>query len=152
VINSVMDNSQLSRRWLKRAAGASVAARCFALTVIVLAAYPAIGYFAYRQTGSAAWLAIAIGALVCWFGSTLALVLTSQLQGPQGAVQGLLLSIMFRTMLPLAAILGLAMYSPLFAEATIVACIVAFYLLTLASETVLTLPSVRDGQQGSNRT
>jgi hypothetical protein len=67
-------------------------------------------------------------------------------------MHGLLLGVTFRTMLPLAAVIGLTLYSPLFTDAAIIGCIVAFYLLTLMTETVLTLPSVRDRQQGSNRT
>jgi hypothetical protein len=124
--------------------------RCLLLSLAVGLAYPLIGLAASQKFGQAGWLAALVAALVCWFGSTAALVLTALLRGPQTALYSLLFGMVFRMGLPLAAGIVLSQQSPRLAAAGVFGCIVGFYLVTLVAETLLSLPLVQ-GPAGPRR-
>ena len=116
--------------------------RCAGLLAAVLICLPAIGYF-LSSTHSLGWQAALVAALVCWFGSTAALVLTAISRGPQGALISLLVGMLFRMGLPLLAGIWLTRSSPALAEAGVFGAILVFYLVTLVVETLLVLPLVQ---------
>jgi hypothetical protein len=149
VIHSVADNS-FWWRWRRRAADWSLAFRCLALALVVAAAYPVIGFLASQRVGEDGWLAALVAAGVCWFGSTVALVLTALLRGPQAALYSLLFGMLFRMGLPLAAGILLSQSSPRLAAGGVFGCMVGFYLVTLVAETLLSLPLVQ-GSAGPGR-
>jgi hypothetical protein len=124
--------------------------RCLLLTLAVGLAYPLIGLAAWQRFGQNGWLAALVAALVCWFGSTAALVLTALLRGPQTALYSLLFGMVFRMGLPLVAGIVLSQQSPRLAAAGVFGCIVGFYLVTLVAETLLSLPLVQ-GPAGPRR-
>ena len=124
--------------------------RCLLLSLAVGLAYPLIGLAASQKFGQTGWLAALVAALVCWFGSTTALVLTALLRGPQTALYSLLFGMVFRMGLPLVAGVVLSQQSPRLAAAGVFGCIVGFYLVTLVAETLLSLPLVQ-GPAGPRR-
>ena len=85
-------------------------------------------------------MAAAVAAVVCWLGAVLALMMTSVVPTqPNGALSQLLLSIIFRTALPFGAGVLISASGGALADAGAFGLIVAFYLVTLATETTLSV-------------
>ena len=119
---------------------------CGLLTVVLLAAYPLFAWFGYSQHGADGLLAAAVAGIVCWFGGIAALVLTTSVRSPEGAVSGTLLGMLFRMGFPLAAGVMLDRSGGALAAAGVLGMILLYYLLTLVVETLLSLRLVNPGR------
>jgi hypothetical protein len=109
------------------------------LVGILVAAFPAYAWAGWLHSGGMGVWAAAVALLVCSASALLALILAGILQGSQHAVNAMLMGMALRMGVPLAA--GLLLHSqggPL-AKAGVFGMILAYYLLTLVVETVLSL-------------
>ncbi len=109
------------------------------LTLAVLGVYPIFGGLAAALVGPAAWPAAALAALICWAGAAIALTLAFRFRQPREAIIVLGLGMAFRMGLPLAAVMVLAKVWPALADAGFFVLILGFYLVTLATETLVSL-------------
>jgi hypothetical protein len=91
----------------------------------------------------AALQSAAVGGGVCWLAGALALTLTFVGNGLQAPVQGLLIAVLVRMGLPLAAIIALPKLGGWLAESSVTATIVGVYLVALVVETGLSLRMVQ---------
>jgi hypothetical protein len=123
----------------KPAGFAAFGARLGWLTLAVLAVYPLLAGAAAAVVGSAAWLAAALAAALCWLGAAIALLIAFRFREPREAIFGVLLGMGFRMGLPLAALIVLAKLAPALADAGFFGLVLGFYLVTLATETLMSL-------------
>lgn len=112
---------------------------CLKLTGIVLVVLPFAGWYGYTNHGSAGLLASAVAASVCWFAASLALVTTHLARGPQRAVQGMLLAMLFRLGLPLGFLVWAGQSRGALQSAGVTGMVLLFYFVTLIAETLLAL-------------
>jgi len=113
---------------------------CAWLTLAVLVFSVPIAWVADARHGSWGLAATAVAGGVCWLGAVLALWITWQFSGAGPvAVQGVLLGMLFRMGLPLAAGVALTTSGGALAQAGVFGLILAFYLLTLPLETWLSV-------------
>jgi hypothetical protein len=112
---------------------------CLALTAVVLLALLVVGGVVGSTRGMNGVLAASTAAAICWFGSTIALLLAGRLSRTNHAVQGHLLGMFFRLGLPLIAGIVVQEQGGWMAEAGLFGMIVIFYLITLVVETLLSL-------------
>jgi hypothetical protein len=106
------------------------------LSLAVIGAWPVyavVGYALYNGPGVSA---AAVAALVCWCGALMALMATALL-AQQAPVGSMLLGMMFRMGMPLVAAIALHNGAPQLARVGITGFILAYYLPTLALETLL---------------
>jgi hypothetical protein len=127
---------------------------CLALTAVVLLALLVVGGVVGSTRGLNGVLAASTAAAICWFGSSLALLMAAYSSRSNQAVQGHLLGMFFRLGLPLVAGMILQKSGGPLAEAGVFGLIVVFYLITLVAETFLSLrfikPSKSDNTKPSN--
>lgn len=97
-------------------------------------------------------LAASAAAGICWFGSTVALLLAGYTSRSNQGVQGHLLGMFFRLGLPLIAGMMLQKAGGPLAEAGVFGLIVVFYLITLVAETVLSLRFIKRSNPGHLKT
>ena len=103
--------------WRASRARRSVPARCAFLALWVLALAAPLIPLAYRLSGVPGAVAAASGALVCYVGAALALLLTDRLRGPDLAAFALLIGMLCRTGLPLVTALVIHLRTKAFIEA-----------------------------------
>ena len=128
--------SQEGSSWMSLAVACALLAICLA-PAAVLAAWLAVGHWS-----SGALLAAAIGGGICWLAASLALVATYFGNCLQAPVQGLLVGMLFRLGLPLAAVVILPKLGEPWIPAGIAATILGTYLVALVVETSLALRMV----------
>lgn len=138
-----MNGSKVPRFFRLQAGSWGLLSRVSMLTAIVVVAYALlIALFGVRH-GVLGLAAAGLAAVVCWAGASLTMIVASSLRGPQGALYGVVLGMLYR----LGLSLGIAiLVSRQFAElekAGFVYYLLAFYPLTLAAETLLVLPLVQ---------
>lgn len=112
--------------------------------VAVFPAFAGYGYWAHGEIGVAA---AAVAAVVCLVGGLAGWAAMIPFRGPQ-AVNGVLLGMLVRMTVPLAAALLLFLRGGPLVRAGLVEMLVAYYLIALILDTVL---SVRRVQQISRR-
>lgn len=121
------------------------AAACL-IGVVLFALIPA-AWYAHGQHGQSGMFAVALAAVVCGGSGLIALILSSVFAGaPNGAVVGLLFGMLFRMGVPLVAGTILAGRGGPLAEAGVFGWIVVFYLITLLTETLLSLQLMKQHQ------
>ena len=116
---------------------------CLALTAIVLLALLIVGGVVGSTRGVNGVLAASTAAGICWFGSTLALLIAGYTSRSNQAVQGYLLGMFFRFGLPIGAGMLLQSAGGALAESGVFGLIVVFYLVTLVTETILSLGFIK---------
>jgi hypothetical protein len=126
-------------RWVDGRRPFSLPAACAWLLVAVLLAYAVIGAIAGQQHGAAGWTAAAVAAGICWLAQTLSMIATSLTRGPLRGLYSLVYGLAFGFAGPFAAGLILSRRVPQLADAGVFGLIVAFYLVTLAVGTLLTV-------------
>ncbi|MAG93603.1 MAG: hypothetical protein CMJ48_07620 [Planctomycetaceae bacterium] len=112
---------------------------CAILVLVLLVISPAIAYPAWSAHGQTGLIAASLAGLVCLLAGIAALAVTGLTQNTPNALNGLLASILFRTMIPLGAVFALSKSNRSLAEAGIFSLFVCFYLLTLVVETLLSV-------------
>src|SRR5882724_8842460 len=121
---------------------------CLALTAVVLLALLFVGGVVANTRGMNGVLAASTAAAICWFGSTVALLLAGYTSRSNQAVQGHLLGMFFRLGLPLVTGMILQKAGGRLAEAGVFGLIVVFYLITLVTETLLSLRFIKHSKSG----
>ena len=116
---------------------------CLVLTAVVLLALLVVGGVVGNTRDLNGVLAAATAAAICWFGSTIALLIAGYLSRSNQAAQGHLLGMFFRLGLPLVAGMILQKSGGPLAEAGVFGLIVVFYLITLVAETLLSLRFIK---------
>ena len=119
---------------------------CLVLTAVVLLALLLVGGVVGNTRGMNGVLAASVAAAICWFGSTVALLLAGYTSRANQAVQGHLLGMFFRLGLPLVTGMILQKAGGPLAEAGVFRLIVVFYLVTLVAETILSLRFIKRSQ------
>ncbi len=121
-------------------AGGGLLAAVLTLTAIVS------GAVLYPQYGSLAIAAAAVAALVCLVSGLLGLLATVWFQGTPQAVSGMLLGILVRMALPMAAALGLTVARSELVAAGVVGLILIHYLVGLLVDTTIAVIVCRSTQ------
>ncbi len=111
-----------------------------ALGVAVTAVLAIAGPIAAWLGGSNALAAAATAAMICGAGATAALLVTRRLRAPQHLLAALTVGMGLRTGIPLTVGLWLHLQRGPLAEAGLLYYLLIFYPLTLAMETLLSLP------------
>jgi hypothetical protein len=111
------------------------------LVVAVLLVFVVVGPFAVLFGGLVGLIASIVAAAVCLAGAMLALVIHGFLTGPESALAALVLGMATRMGLPLASGLAIHLHGGPLAEAGFLYYLVVFYPITLAVETLLSLPA-----------
>jgi hypothetical protein len=127
----------------QKAAGLSrLAFSCALLAIVIAAAAVGIAALVHRGLTPEATTAAAIAGAVCWLAAAVALVATYLGNLWQAPVQGVLLSMLFRMGLPLAALIVLPQLGGAFGASGVTSTILGVYLVALAIETALALRMV----------
>jgi hypothetical protein len=121
--------------------GQSIAVRAAVLTAVVLVALVAVGVVASLWCGTVGGTAAALAAVICLTGAVLALTISGVLARPETALASLVLGMALRMGLPLVAALAVHLHGGPLAEAGFLYYLVVFYPITLAVETLLSLPA-----------
>ena len=116
---------------------------CLALTAVVLLALLLVGGVVGSTRGLNGVLAASTAAGICWFGSTIALLMAGYSSRSNQAVHGHLLGMFFRLGFPLVVGMMLQKAGGALAEAGVFGLIVVFYLITLVAETLLSLRFIK---------
>ena len=116
---------------------------CALLTLVVLLLAPAVAWYGHANHGTDGLLAAAVALGVCWVGAIAALAVTAFSRGPSGAVQGVLLGMLFRMGLPLGSLMLLQERGGALVDAEVLGMILACYFVTLVAETLLSLQLVK---------
>ena len=109
------------------------------LTILLVIAFVAIGWVNFRFHGQMGVVSAGVAVVICWLSAVIALTISAVMRGPQNAIQGVLLGMIFRMGLPMAAGLILSINVPPLAKAGVFEMILVFYLITLVVETILSL-------------
>jgi hypothetical protein len=117
----------------------SLPAACAWLLAAVLLAYAVIGTIAGQQHGAAGWVAAAVAAATCLVAQSATLVATTLTRGPLRGLYSLAYGLVFGFALPFVAGFVLSRRVPYLAEAGVFGLMLAFYLITLAAGTLLTV-------------
>ena len=126
---------------------ARLVAACAWLGLAVLLAFPCFAAYGYSAYGGWGVAAAAVAAAVCGSGALCALVLAGLVTGPQ-AVSGTLGGMFFRVGFPLVAVVLLPRMGGPLVEAGAAGMVMAFYLVTLPVETLLSVRLVAQAGKG----
>lgn len=133
-------------------------AQALALAIVAGVFVAALCPVGWRIAGPCGCQAAAIAGGLCYFGAVMALAVTkifARIPGPQAFVTGFGLSMALRLGIPLGIGIPLHLSGGSLAEGGILYYLLVFYPITLAGETVLSLPSLpeeankRDQAEGS---
>jgi hypothetical protein len=115
---------------------------CALLAVVLAGAAILVSAIVHRGMGQQFLVAASIGGGVCWLGATIALVATYLGNVYRAPVQGMLLSMIGRIGLPLAALMILPQLGGVAAAPGVMSTILGVYLVALVVETILALQMV----------
>jgi hypothetical protein len=124
---------------------------CVILSLLVVIAFPVVGYFAYVKFSVAGVKSAGIASGVCWLAATAALLVTGFVKQSPSGVAGILVACALRFGLPLTAGIVLQSAGGALAESGFLSWIVVFYLITLAVETTLSVLLHRNHNQGDGK-
>jgi hypothetical protein len=127
-----------SDSWLLRLRSRSLAVRSAILFSTVAVFYAIVAPIGYLWLGSVAWVGAAAAAGICLVGALLAMIASHLLA--KSPLYGMLLGMGFRMGIPLSFALIVHQLGGVLAEAGLLYYLVAFYPVTLAVETALSLP------------
>jgi hypothetical protein len=109
---------------------------------VVVVACLAVAPVAYAISGSAGVIAAAVAALVCLIGALFALIAMLPFGGPSAAMYSLTVGMLARTIVPLVCGVVLHLRVPFLAGAGMIFYLLVFYMIALATETVLTVAKI----------
>jgi hypothetical protein len=132
-------------RWLtERTARWGLPARIGVLLVVTVLASAAAAAWRYSQVGPPGILAGLVAGGICFAGAGAALLAAGTIRGGgHAAVSGMLLGMLFRMGLPLAALMMFQQNGGTLQQAGIVGCLLLVYPVTLLAEVALALPLVQ---------
>jgi hypothetical protein len=109
---------------------------------VVLVAWFVLAPLAFAISGYAGMIAAAVGGLVCLAGAELALALASLFRGPAAAMYALAVGMLARTIVPMLLGVALHLSVPRLAAAGMIFYLLIFYVVALATETVLLVAKI----------
>jgi hypothetical protein len=109
---------------------------------VVLAAWLLVAAVAFAISGSAGMIAAAVGGLVCLVGAEIALALAALFRGPAAAMYSLAVAMLARTIVSMVFGVALHLAVPMLAAAGMIFYLLIFYVVALATETVLMVAKV----------
>ncbi len=112
------------------------------VTGVLVVVFPVVAGYGYWAHGEIGVMAAALAAGVSWLGGVAGLLVSLPFQGLQ-AVNGVLLGMLVRMTVPLAAAAGLFLRGGELVRAGLVEMLVVNYLIALALDTVLSVRMVR---------
>ena len=118
---------------------ASLSRACALLAAALLALLPCFAAYGYFTAGTVGVLAALVACGICLFCGILALCITAISQKLNQGVQGILGAMLVRMSVPLVALLALPKIGGPLVAAGITGMLMAYYLVTLAVETWLSL-------------
>jgi hypothetical protein len=130
--------------WLAKQRSRSLAARGGMLILVVLVVYLATIPVAAWLAGWLGLLTATVAALLCLFGSGVALVISHLLRAPEMVLYGMLLGMTIRMGLPLGIGLACHLLGGVLADHGLLYYLLIFYPVTLLVETILSLPVAED--------
>jgi len=125
---------------------------CLLLALILLIALPLFAYVGHSKHGADGVVAAVIAAAVCLIAGCLAITVTSLFQSIGQGMNGLLLSMLIRTGIPLAGWVTLSMQGGPVAEAGVFGMIVLNYLIMLVVETISAVKIVQQNMGPGTQT
>lgn len=125
---------QLSRLGMRAQAGLVAGVLCVA--------WLPVAPVAYAISGSAGVIAATVAGGVCLVGAEFALIATLPFSGPSAAMVSLAVGMLARTLIPLSAGVVLHASVPFLAGAGMIIYLLIFYMIALATETVLTVAKI----------
>jgi hypothetical protein len=131
---------QQAASWLYNLRNRNAAVRIATLTLVVLVVFGLVGPVAFHIGGLMALAAAALAAGLCLAGGSMALMASRLLPGPNLALVALMTSMTARMAIPLAFGLAIHLHGGPLAKAGLLYYLLVFYPVTLAVETLLTLP------------
>lgn len=134
------------RGWLARLRETGLAAQSAILFVAAAVAFAVVAPVSSLVSGAAGLAAAAAAAGLCWLGAETALVLQWLFHGTRYALLASLGGILPRMGIPVAWGLVLQICSSVLAEGGLLIYLIAFYPVTLAVETFLSLPGAGRGR------
>jgi hypothetical protein len=112
---------------------------CLVLAAALVAPFPGFAGYGYWISGSSGILAALVALGICLFAGTLALVVTAVSQRMNQGVQGVFGAMLVRMSVPLVALFLLPKIGGPLNAAGVMGMLMAYYLITLAVETWLSL-------------
>lgn len=119
----------------------SVPVRVAGLTSVTLLVFAIVGPVAFGLGGSMALAAAAVAAAVCLAGASIAIVASFALAGPSMALAALLVGMIARMAIPLACGLAVHLRGGPLSDAGFLYYLLVFYPVTLAVETLFSMPT-----------
>jgi hypothetical protein len=144
----MMSGNQNTILWTKLAR-LSLAAQGALVSGAVAGVWVALAPAAYRVSGTGGLVASAAGAGVCLLGAHLALALSALFHGRSGHVTVLAPAMLARTLVPLVIGVVLHVQVPSLATSGMVFYLLVFYLVALATETVLLIAKIPPAKTSS---
>jgi len=126
--------------WLSNLRKRGLALRAAVLGIVVLGSGATAGPVAWWLGGAAGVTAAAAAAFLCLAGAISALVAGHLFRGPRHAWNALLVGMVARSGIPLAAALAIYLRGGPLAEAGLLYYLLVFYPVALTTEIVLSLP------------
>jgi hypothetical protein len=126
--------------WLYNLRNRSVTVRIAVLTMVVLVVFGLVGPVAFHIGGLMGLAAAVLAASLCLAGGGIALMVSRLLLGPNLALAALMTSMTARMAIPLAFGLAIHLHGGPLAKAGLLYYLLVFYPVTLAVETMLSLP------------
>ncbi len=109
---------------------------------VVVVAWLPVAPVAYAISGSTGVIAAAVAAGVCLVGAEFALIATLPFAGTSAAMYSLTVGMLARTLIPLVSGVVLHLRVPLLAGAGMIFYLLVFYMIALATETVLMIAKI----------
>ncbi len=134
---------------LKRQTASSLVGQCCVLALVVIFAFPWLAFLGFRQHSWDGVAAVAVAGSICFLAGCLALVVTWRLRSRESALNGLLLSMICRTGIPLLVAAVLSMQGGWLAEAGVFGKIMLYYLIVLFAETYLAVRTIKSSDPAS---
>lgn len=127
--------------WLDKLPPLGLSACLLALGVVMLLAFLPVAAFAYSRHEMVGVRATTVACLICWFGSSLALVATRLFAraGQAAALYAFLFSMIFNFGLPFVAGLTLSKTAETLSAAGVFGLVVVFFEISLVTHTLLQL-------------
>ncbi len=138
--------------WICSLRSRSLLVRLVVLAAVMLAAYGGVWCVAAGNGGTTGVVAASLAAGVCLASAAIALLISQWLRDPANGLAGILLPMAVRTGLPLLLATLIRIGGGGLVEAGLVYYLVGFYLLALAVEVPMSLPSIERSERCSGET
>jgi len=145
----VSDRAQASSPVASSHRAFGIVGGCAALSGLLLVVWVIDAIVTTNLAGRSTWGVSALAAAICWAGATVSMLLLHILRTRGNPMAGALLGMLVRMSIPLVIIFVATTNGGALADAGLAGQLVAFYLITLAIETCLSVALMRSAPKGS---